>query len=110
MVSDFLTLNRTKASQLELEGGAIISKIMQKKECKIEFEHVHTRTKIDNDESGHGHEKILALDCDNIATEVRLKCTNYVTNDNVKFRGNMSLKHKDITIVNLVRQLRRKIA
>ena len=58
IVSDILTLDRTKESKFTLDGGAIISKITQiEKECKIEFEHVHVRTKNDNDESGHGYEK-----------------------------------------------------
>ena len=38
IVSDVLTLDRIKASRLALEGGAIISRIMQiEKECKIEY-------------------------------------------------------------------------
>ena len=74
----------------------MISKIAQiEKEREIEFECAHVRTKNDNDESGHSHEKKLTLECDNIAKEVRLKSYNDVINDNVQFRGNVSLKHED---------------
>ena len=53
-----LTLHVIKASLFALDRRAIISKITQtEKECKIEFECVHVRTKNDNDESGCIHEK-----------------------------------------------------
>ena len=46
IVSYILTLDRTKASQFALDGGGIISKTIQiEKECKIEFEYTHVRTR-----------------------------------------------------------------
>ena len=58
IVSDLLRLDRTKAIQFALDRGAIIIKIIQiEKECEIEFECAHARTKNDNDESGHSYEK-----------------------------------------------------
>ena len=95
IVSDLITLDRIKVNRFALDGGVIISKIMQiEKERKIEFEHVHVRTKSYNAESGHSYEKKLMLECDNIAKEVRLKCNNEVLNNNIQFRGNVSLNHK----------------
>ena len=52
------------------------------------------RTKNDNDESGNRYEKNLALECDQIAKEVRLKCENEIINDNIRFRVNICLKNK----------------
>ena len=58
IVSDMLSLERIKASQFSLDGGGISSKIMQlENECKFEFEHVHVKTRNDNNESGHSYEK-----------------------------------------------------
>ena len=71
--SDMLTLDSIKASQFALDGGGIISKIMQlENECKIEFEYVHVKTSNDNDEIGCSYEKQLVLECDSIANEVRI--------------------------------------
>ena len=87
-----------KASKFALERGAIISKITQiEKECKIEFEHIHVRTKNDNDEIGCSYEKKLTLACDNIAKQVRLKCDANVINDNVQVRGNVRLQDRNTT-------------
>ena len=48
-----------KASQLALDGGSIISKIIEiENGSKIEFEHIDVRTKNDNEESGNSYEKI----------------------------------------------------
>ena len=69
-----LALDRIKAIQFTLDGGVIISKIIQlEKECNIEFEHVHERTKSDNNESGCSYEKKLTIEYDEIATELLLK-------------------------------------
>ena len=96
IVSDLLTLDIIKASEFVFDGGAIISKITQiEKEYKIEFEHIHVSTTNDNDESGCSYEKKLTLECDNGEKEVRLKRNNDLINDNVQFRRNISLKHKD---------------
>ena len=61
----------------------------------MKFEHVHVRNKNDNDESGNSSEKNLALECYHKEKEVRLKSENDKINDNVRFRGNYCLKHKD---------------
>ena len=53
-----IMLDWIKASQYDFDGEAINGKITQiEKECKIEFECIHARTKNDNDESGHRYEK-----------------------------------------------------
>ena len=93
VVCDLLTLKRIKASKLALDGGSTISKIVEiVLESKMEFEHIHVRTKNDDDESGNSCEKNLALECDPKAKEVRLKCENDKKSDNVRFRGNVCLK------------------
>ena len=68
IVSDMLMLDRTKAIQFALDRGAIISKIIQiEKECEIEFECAHARSKNGNDENGCSHENKLTSECDKIA-------------------------------------------
>ena len=62
-----LTLERMKARQFALEGRGTISKITQlENESKIEFEHVHVKTRNDDDEIGCSYEKQLVLECDSI--------------------------------------------
>ena len=96
VVCDLLVSERTKSSQLILDGGSAIRKIIEiEKESKMKFECIHVRTKYDNDKSGNSCEKNLALECDYKAKEVRLKRENDYKNDNIRFRGNVCLKHKD---------------
>ena len=74
---DVLTLVRIKASQFALDRGGTISKIMQlERECCIEFEHIHVKTRNDNEEIGHAHERKLVLECDSVANEARATCSN----------------------------------
>ena len=50
---DVLMLDRTKASQFALDGGGMISKIVQlERESDVEFEHTHVKTSNDNEELG----------------------------------------------------------
>ena len=50
---DVLILDRTKASPFSLDGGGIISKIIQlENDSDIEFEHAHVKTRNDNEERG----------------------------------------------------------
>ena len=92
---DVLTLDRIKASQFALDGGGIISKITQlERESYIEFEHMHVKTRKDNEELGYAYEKKLVLEYDSIAKEARAKCSDNKVIDEVKTRGNVSLKHK----------------
>ena len=62
IVSDMLTSERIKAREFALDGGGIISKIMQlENESKIEFEHVHVKTRNCVKERWCSHEKQLML-------------------------------------------------
>ena len=110
VVCDFLISERIKASQLELHGGSIISKIVEiEKESNVVFEYIHVRTKNDNDESDNSYEKQFVLKCDQKAKEVRLICENEIRNDNVRFRGNFCLKHKhrccDRKIIEVIKKI-----
>ena len=90
-----LTSDRIKASQFALDGGWIISKIVQiENESDVEFEHMHVKTKNDDEERGCGYERKLVLECDIIANETPVKCDDDDVIDNVKVRGNVSLKCK----------------
>ena len=72
-----LIVERLKASQLELDGGSIISKIIEtQKKSKVQFEHIHVRTKKENDERENGYGKNFVLEYDFKAKEERLKCEN----------------------------------
>ena len=64
-----------KASQLEGNGDSIVSRIIEiESKSKIDFEHVHVNTKnIEN--KGIVNKGInMALECDRLAKEERLKC------------------------------------
>ena len=60
-----------------MDGGSTVSKIIEiGKKSKMEFEHVHARTKNNNDERGNSYGKNLVLECDHKTKEVREKCEN----------------------------------
>ena len=53
VMCDVLTLDIIKASQFALDGGSIISKIVQlERESEVDFEHMHVKTSNDNEELG----------------------------------------------------------
>ena len=53
---DLLIAERINASQLALDGGSIISKIIEiEKKCKVEIERTHVKTKNDAEESGNSY-------------------------------------------------------
>ena len=82
-----LTLDRIKASKFASDGGGIISKLMHlENESKIEFEHVHVKTRNNAEELGHSYEKQLTLECDSMEKEARMKCDDKEITDNVQFR------------------------
>ena len=84
MISDMLTLDRTKTSQFALDGRETISTITQvENEREIEFECIHVKTRDDDEERGHGYERNLVLECYSIANETRMKCGDDEIIDNV---------------------------
>ena len=86
-------MERLKASQLELDGGSIISNVIEtEKNKKVKFEHDHVKTKKDNDERENSYGKNLVLECDYEAKEERLKCKTEHENYNTRFRANVFLK------------------
>ena len=63
-------------------------------ESDIEFEHIHAKTRNDNEERGHDFERKLVLECDSVAKEARMKCGDNEIIENVQDRTNVNLKCK----------------
>ena len=110
VVCDLLIIERLNVSQLELDGGSVISKIIEtEKNIKVEFEYIHAITKKDNDERGNGHGNNLVLERDYKAREERVKIENEHKNINIRFRVNVCLKHWDRHCERKISKLIKKI-
>ena len=59
------------------------------------FEHVHVKTKQDNEEIGNSYGKKLVLEHVQKAKKERIKCWEEHNNDNISVRVNSFLKHRD---------------
>ena len=92
-------LNKIKASQLALDGGSFISKILQlEKECAVEFEHMHVKTSSEEELIGYDYERKLVLESDRKAKEIREMCQDYEVIDKIKHRVNVSVKYDFSTV------------
>ena len=64
VVCDLLIIERLNVSQLELDGGSVISKIIEtEKNSNVQFEKNHVKTKKDNDERENSYDINLILEC-----------------------------------------------
>ena len=64
-----------KASQLALDRGSMISKILEiEKNSNVQLEHINVKTKKDDDERQNSYGKNLVLECDHKEKGERVKC------------------------------------
>ena len=75
----------------------------------VQFEHVHVKTKQDNEEIENSYGKKLALECDQKTKEERVKFEEDCKNDNIRVRVNTALNHTDINCESKASEVIKKI-